>query len=177
MKVGYSCSVLNWWKMIRYLISPLSLSVSCICSLLTPPVRNKWACSSLEMSFMGILSQLDSWMEWFTDPPLLIQFESCFIARNCQPTETHFAQSILLRLRPDWRLGITYYEKEISIMDYATKMHQCSACIISWFISFLRYSLFKLFLKYFLFLILSKIPDRNRINANSPANLNLNSGN
>ena len=116
MKVGYSCSVLNWWKMIRYLISPLSLSVSCICSLLTPPVRNKWACSSLEMSFMGILSQLDSWMEWFTDPPLLIQFESCLIARNCQPTETHFAQFILLRLRPDWRLGITYYEKEISIM-------------------------------------------------------------
>ena len=35
--------------------SPLSPSVSCRCSLLTPPGRKRWDCSSLEMSFMGMV--------------------------------------------------------------------------------------------------------------------------
>ena len=35
--------------------SPLSPSVSCRCSLLTPPGRKRWDCSSLEISFMGMV--------------------------------------------------------------------------------------------------------------------------
>ena len=37
-------------------VSPLSVSVSWRCSLLAPPARYKWDCSSLEISLIGISS-------------------------------------------------------------------------------------------------------------------------
>ena len=67
---------------------PLSLSVSCRCSRLTPPVRNKWDCSSLEISFMGMFKYYGGGNKMINRFPFST---SLWIALDCRESSINWA--------------------------------------------------------------------------------------